>query len=203
MNPRKKKSGKNEDVSRVIGIPFDVDPELKNNSATKAEKQKAKQNADKLVSFLKEQSYSDPYVDDSGNGYHIIQKVIFSVENSCRLENQTRNYFKEIQRVTPFKLDSIYDLARVIKVPGTLSVKGENTQERPHRTAKILSLGSSEPDRKLMEHIENIKFSFVESYELSSEVNKLENWYLIDKRFHSLNPCQKKLYANWWNTRTS
>ena len=103
------------------------------------------------MAWLQTQGYLEPYFDDSGNGFHVIQRVNIPVVNHSWLENQLRNYFKEVQKATPYmKLDSIFDMTRILKVPGTLSLKGENTSERPHRNAKILSLGSQAPDLKLM-----------------------------------------------------
>lgn len=193
LNPRKKRSGSNEDVARIIGIPFDIDPENKADSATDEEKQKARENADKFMKWLKDQGYLEPYFDDSGNGFHIIQKVDIPVTHFSWLENQLRNYFKEVQRATPYtKMDSIYDMARIVKVAGTVSLKGANTKERPHRTAKILSLGSLKTDTKLMRHIAEIKFQYDEEPDSSApSIDQPEKWFLTDKRIRSLKPCQK------------
>ena len=197
LNPRKRKSGTNEDVARIVGVPFDVDhsddPEKKKNAATDEEKQKARENADKFMKWLTDQGYLEPYLDDSGNGFHIIQKVDIPVKYFSWLENQLRNYFKEVQRATPYiKLDSIYDMARIVKVPGTVSLKGSNTKERPFRTAQILSFGSLKPDTKLMQHIKEIKFNDYEESNSSGEtIDSSEKWFLTDRRIRNLKPCQK------------
>ena len=195
LNPRKRKGGgKNHHVCRVVGIPHDFDPPNHKNAATDDEKEKTRACAEKFIGWLRSQGYSDPYFDDSGNGFHVIQKVDMQVEHRSWLENQLKNYFKEVQKGTPYiKLDSIFDLARVLKVPGTLSMKGTNTKNRPFRTAKILSLGSPEPDRKLMQHIEDIKFQYdEETNNQTQEIIYKQKWYLEDKRARHLKPCQKQ-----------
>jgi len=193
LNPRKRKAGKTEDIARIIGIPFDVDSENKDDAATEEEKQKAKENAEKFMEWLRSQGYLEPYLDDSGNGYHIVQRVDIPVKHHSRLENQLRNYFKEVQKATPYmKLDSIFDMTRILKVPGTLSLKGENTPERPHRTAKILSLGSKKLDLKLIKHIEEIQFQYEESATQLIHGPKTDKWFLTDKRTRHLKPCQKQ-----------
>ena len=60
-------------------------------------------------------------------------------------------------------IDSIHDLPRIIKVIGTLSVKGDNTPERPHRVSywidderSPLAIGRQE-DPKLLEHLQNMQ----------------------------------------------
>jgi len=192
LNPRKRKGGKTGDVARIVGIPFDIDPKRKKDAATDEEKNKAKANAEKFIEWLRSQAYQEPYVDDSGNGFHIIQKVNIPVKNPLWLENQLRNYHKEIQKAAPYmKLDSIFDMTRILKVPGTLSLKGENTLDRPHRTAKILTLGSQTPDLKLMKHIEEIKFQFNEPNTECLNNENTENWFLTDKRTRYLKPCQR------------
>ena len=193
LNPRKRKAGKVEDIARIIGIPFDVDPENRKDAATENEKQIVRENAEKFMAWLRSRGYLEPYLDDSGNGYHVIQKVDITVKQPAWLENQLRNYFKEVQKATPYmKLDSIFDMTRILKVPGTLSLTGENIPERPHRTAKILSLGSQESDVKLIKHIEEIKFQYEESDTQSLDVPKNKKWFLTDKRTRHLKPCQKQ-----------
>ena len=81
LNPRKRKGGKTEDIARIIGIPFDVDPDKKKDAATDEEKQKAEENAKQFMDWLQTQGYLEPYFDDSGNGFHVIQRVNIPVVN--------------------------------------------------------------------------------------------------------------------------
>jgi len=158
VNPRSRKGGgRKEDITRVVGIPFDIDaqraPGHEKDAATDAEIEEARRNQlNKLLNFIRQKGFNQPYVDFSGNGYRVIQRVDISIENHDEIAGKLELYFKEVKIEVP-ELDSIFDLPRIIKVPGTMSIKGHNTEERPHRVARIETLGSAEPDEKLAKHI--------------------------------------------------
>ncbi len=100
------------------------------------------------------EGYEPPLVAMSGNGYHIMQRVNLDMNDT--LPSRLEAYFHE----APIEgdedtedLDSIFDPPRIIKVPGTMSVKGVPTEERPHRLSFILTEGSATPDEELGKHI--------------------------------------------------
>lgn len=191
LNPRKTKSGTAKDISRVIGIPFDVDPPVDKTAATSEEKTQAQTNACDLMEWFSNHGYSRPYIGDSGNGFHIVQKVDLEVKDSNEISNQLRGYFKEVQHSNPFLEDSIFDLPRILKVPGTLSLKGPNTRERPHRIAKIVSLGDEEPDKKLENHILERPTDSVIEANKSKTVDSRGK--LNEKKIQKLRPCFQKM----------
>jgi len=155
VNPRRRKGGSSEDVARVSVVPFDVDSDHpKDEPAADMELREARDRKLKpLLDWLRKHRYKTPFLAMSGNGYHVLQKVDIPIPEGMRetVAEKLQAYFRE----TPLsgKADSIFDLPRVIKVPGTLSVKGKPSLERPHRVSKIITSGSMEPDEKLAEHI--------------------------------------------------
>lgn len=153
LNPRKTRGGKAEHVSRIIGIPWDVDPDTpKDVSATDEEKQVAYETLGRLKEFLIKKGFKPPYIDDSGNGFHAIQWVDIPFDNKEEIAAKLKAYFDEVKAF--FRdLDSIFDPPRVLKVPGTWALKGADTKERPHRQAKILEQGESGEDHKLTAYI--------------------------------------------------
>ncbi|MBW2672038.1 MAG: hypothetical protein JRD89_01315 [Deltaproteobacteria bacterium] len=153
VNPRKREGGSEEDVARVAAIPFDVDSDHpKNQPATDEELATARTRMIELVSWMRMQGYAAPFVAMSGNGYHVIQKVDIPVTDD--LPGKLEAYFREAPTEG---MDSIFDLPRIIKVPGTMSVKGKPSEDRPHRLSYIVSEGTPQPDARLMEHIRNLK----------------------------------------------
>ena len=159
INPRKNKGGKTEDISRVVGIPFDVDsPHPREEAATDQEITIAYAYMEKLLKLITSKGFNKPYIDFSGNGFRVIQKVDIPINDHNLASEKLKTYFQEFKLHIP-GLDSIFDLPRIIKVPGTMSIKGANTEERPHRLAKIRQLGSMAPDDKLKQYLYDIKIS--------------------------------------------
>lgn len=151
LNPRREKRGKAEHVSRVTAILLDIDAKHpKDEAATDKELAAAKKRLNKLTSWIKKQGYEPPFISMSGNGYHIIQKVDIKVDN--RTQEQLRAYHHEVAG----DLDSTFDLPRIVKIPGTMSVKGESSEERPHRLSFVVDKGSTIIDKKLNDHISSM-----------------------------------------------
>lgn len=153
INPRIREGGKAEDVSRVVAVPFDVDSKHpKKEAATDEEVEQAKQRMVELVSWIRVQGYEYPFVAMSGNGYHVIQRVNLAVDDT--LPSRLEAYFHEAPTEG---MDSVFDLPRILKIPGTMSVKGTPTEERPHRLSHILTGGNTAPDQRLAEHITKLE----------------------------------------------
>ena len=149
INPRFQEEGKDEDVRRVTGIPFDVDSLHPTKEASNDEElAQAEKRMVELVSWMRIQGYNLPLVAMSGNGYHVIQKTDILVDDD--LPSKLEAYFHEAPTEG---LDSIFNLSRIIKVPGTLSVKGVHTEARPHRLSYIVNEGDSNIDEALGLHI--------------------------------------------------
>ena len=168
VNPRNKQGGTTQDVSRVTGIPFDIDSQRKKgcekDAATDQEVTEAYKQLEQMLKLIKEKGYNEPYIDFSGNGFRIIQKVDMPITDHKKAEKKLKAYFMEYKNHIPI-LDSIFDIPRIIKVPGTWSIKGQNTEERPHRMAKIRNIGPTEPDQNLKQHILNINIQNIETEE--------------------------------------
>lgn len=152
LNPRKTKGGKIENVARVTAILFDVDAKHpKDEPASDEELAVAKKRLDKLITWIKEQGYESPFVTMSGNGFHVIHKVNMEIDEST--QNQLEKYHHEAAD----DLDSMFDIPRIVKIAGTLSIKGAATEERPHRRSYIIDKGSETIDDALGEHISSIE----------------------------------------------
>jgi hypothetical protein len=145
VNERAVKEGKAEYVSTLQIIPIDIDPvRPKGEASTDAELEIARQKMLQIKNWLKEEFDCFPFATMSGNGYHLFIKipaVPLDDFNRDTIQAKVEVFTHEIQdRFNDEKvhIDSTFDLPRIMKCPGTMTVKGDNTPERPWRMCKII-----------------------------------------------------------------
>ena len=116
-------------MTRITLIPFDVDAErtlgFDKDAATDNELKTAEEKKDRLVKWLSDQGFSQPYIDFSGNGY----RVALLVDLPATSENfeKVRRFHEAANLAIGGGLDNVSDPPRILKVAGTLAIKGENT----------------------------------------------------------------------------
>jgi len=193
INPRSRKGGRKTDICRVVGIPFDVDaPHPREEAATDQEVTIAYAYMENLVKLISSKGFNKPYIDFSGNGFRVIQKVDIPINDHDLASEKLKTYFNEFKSQIP-RLDSIFDLPRIIKVPGTMSIKGSNTEERPHRLSKIRQLGSMTPDEKLKQHLYSIKIA---KKEITETITQQEPTEITEEVIIKLTEAQKNEEIN-------
>ena len=108
VNPRNKQGGTTQDVSRVTGIPFDIDSQRKKgcekDAATDQEVTEAYKQLEQMLKLIKEKGYNEPYIDFSGNGFRIIQKVDMPITDHKKAETKLKAYFMEYKIHVPTQL---------------------------------------------------------------------------------------------------
>ena len=131
------------DIIRRRWFPVDIDPVRPSGvSSTDAEHAAALAAAERIAAYLAEQGFPSPIKADSGNGAHLLYRVDLPNDEAAT----------EVVKGALATLDALFsneavtvdtanhNAARIWKLYGTLSRKGDNTPERPHRRAKILSV---------------------------------------------------------------
>lgn len=92
-----------------------------------------------IAADLSAMGWPMPIVADSGNGGHLIYAVDLPVDDGGLvkrvLEQLSRKYTTKTLKID----EKVFNPARISKIYGTLTRKGENTEDRPHRVARILS----------------------------------------------------------------
>lgn len=163
VNERRTKGGKAEHVGRLSIIPLDIDPiRPKGIASTEEELKLAHQKLKEIGIWLKEEFNCEPFISMSGNGYHLyikIPSVLLDEFNRDTIKERLKTFIREIQSRfidDKVRIDSTFDLPRVMKCPGTLSVKGDNTQQRPWRVCKIIQ-AKDEPCVKVRDYLAKIK----------------------------------------------
>jgi hypothetical protein len=92
--------------------------------------------------LIKHFSWSEPLVCDSGNGAHLLYRL--NMPNDDKTEEKVKQVLKALESLFSddlVQLDTgVFNPARLVKLYGTLAVKGDNLPERPHRRSRILSV---------------------------------------------------------------
>lgn len=132
---------KDADIGELKLIMVDLDPKREAGvSSTEEEKAKANELMNAIVADLSKAGLGKPaYVTDSGNGYNAYYPV------SCPVDNKSKKIIADfISTVSKKYSNEFVDVdtttknpSRIAKVPGSWSVKGESTAERPHRQCQL------------------------------------------------------------------
>jgi len=131
------------DIVRRRWLLIDSDPVRPAGiSATDDEKKLAEKRAQEIRAWLTARGWPPPVVADSGNGWHLLYHV--HLPN----DDETRDLIKHCLEALAYRFDddrvavdtSVYNAARVVKLYGTLAVKGDSTKERPHRRSYLVEV---------------------------------------------------------------
>ena len=128
-------------IIRRCCLLIDVDPDRPSGiSATDAEKEMARKTARTIYKMLKDQGWPEPVIADSANGVHLRYGVDLPADDGGLLKsilNGLADYFDD----GGAKVDrTVYNPARIGRLYGTLACKGDNTGDRPHRTARLVNV---------------------------------------------------------------
>ena len=130
------------DILRRRWLPIDIDPLRPSGvSSTDEEHGLALAKADEVARWIAGLGFPEPVRADSGNGAHLLYRIDLpndeaatALVKSCLA---TLDALFSDERVTVDTAN--FNAARIWKLYGTVSRKGDNTPERPHRRSRILS----------------------------------------------------------------
>lgn len=123
----------------------DIDPKRPAGiSASDDEKRAAHQNARGVFTFLKGLGWPSPIVTDSGNGFHLLYRIDVPADsNSVKqcLDALAARFSDEAVAIDT----SVFNPARIIKLYGTRTEKGDHCPElgRAHRLSALLDVPES------------------------------------------------------------
>lgn len=144
-------AARDEHVAGRRWLLVDIDPVKpaahKDDSATDAEKARTLDLARRVQMFLREEGWPEAILSDSGNGHHLLYRLAEPLP-AASLPVPEVDVLRKVLRVLAERFDgpdgtidtSVFNPARIVKLPGTLACKGEATAERPHRRAKVLEV---------------------------------------------------------------
>jgi hypothetical protein len=106
--------------------------------ATAQEKAEAWDQAQRLKQFLTERGWPQPITIDSGSGYHLVYCA-----NGCSVSPEATQVLaralRYLKSLFPGLDAGVYNPARIARVPFTINRRGPETEDRPHRQARVIS----------------------------------------------------------------
>lgn len=141
---------KDKDIKYRRWLLVDFDPiregDVKEIASTDEEMTNAHDVAVEARKFMRSLGFTSPVVCESGNGYHL-QFRLDNIPNDDEATNICKNVLKYIsKRYSDEKVDcdiKVFNAARITKLYGTVSHKGGNTSERPHRQSRVIVIPKS------------------------------------------------------------
>lgn len=121
-------------------LPIDCDAERPAGiSSSDSEHRAALAKAHEIRTGLSLLDWPEPILIDSGNG----AQLLYPVDLPAQEDGLVQRCLTEIAKAgsPQVKVDlTVHNPARIWRIPGTMNCKGDHTDERPHRMAKILSV---------------------------------------------------------------
>jgi len=131
------------DIVRRRWLPIDLDPVRPAGvSSSDEEHEAALQRAGEITAWLSGQGFPAPVVADSGNGAHLLYRI--DLPNDADAAELVKGVLSTLDALFSDAVVTVdtanVNAARIWKCYGTPAKKGDDTAERPHRTARLLSV---------------------------------------------------------------
>ena len=183
-----------KDVKSVKTIVIDIDPKRAPSTAsTDKELEEANRVACQVEYDMLGMGFEQPRMAMSGNGYQMwfaIPKIEITNDTRKIFEDKIKalnKWFIERYGNATVSIDNIGDLPRIIKVIGTISIKGKPSEERPHRVSKWVKKSDRVED-------ENLKlFAIQLENEMKKVVREVNFTEISEENWASLLKNDKKL----------
>lgn len=141
VTERAKHATRDHEIARRRWLFIDLDPVRPSGvAATDTEHQVAADRVSEIRTSLSSDGWPDPLLVDSGNGAYLLYRIDLPNDAS------TTSLIKQVLARLALRFGDdrvVIDQAtanagRLIRLPGTLNMKGDNTVERPHRLARLV-----------------------------------------------------------------
>ncbi|MBL8822443.1 MAG: hypothetical protein JNJ77_07645 [Planctomycetia bacterium] len=109
-------------------------------SATDDEKRHAHEVISRVRESLSNEGWPQPILSDSGNGYHLLYRIDLPVHDRGLIQATLKHLATRFDNEHVTIDQSVHNPARLCKLPGTWSRKGDASPSRPHRVASILEV---------------------------------------------------------------
>jgi hypothetical protein len=160
VRPLKTGAGR-KDIEVITATVIDLDPvRPKDTASTDAELALAMAAANEAIAWCESEGLVRPRLMMSGNGAQLwfaLPPTALEGERRERLQAGLKAFetkVRERAQTDAVHVDSIHDVARIIKVIGTVSHKGDGKGDRPHRVSAALSGFDRVEDDKLLARLD-------------------------------------------------
>lgn len=142
---RSKDGTKDHEILCRRGLFIDIDPlRPRGISSTDEQHEAAVACAWKIRQWLMEEwNWAAPILVDSGNGAYVLFRTEELENNDANTDLIARTLKALAQRFNDAKVEidiTTFNAARIMRIPGTLNMKGDSTADRPHRYAKLIDV---------------------------------------------------------------
>lgn len=136
-----KESTSDRDILGYRFILIDIDCERPSGVASSDDElEYAKNKANEVYSFLRQENFSEPLVICSGSGVHLLYRV--KLKNSHERQKMVKDFLDVMGMLfsdEKVHIDGVVgNLSRISRMPYFVNRKGSNTKERPHRMSYIV-----------------------------------------------------------------
>jgi hypothetical protein len=138
---RPKATTADADVTRLRVLPIDIDPRRPAGiSSTEAELQHALKAAKDIQDYLQRLGWEPFLLGMSGNGTYLLYRLDLETtrENITSIKSVLEHLANQFNSDLVGIDTGIYNPARILKVFGTVAIKGDPIPDRPHRVASII-----------------------------------------------------------------
>ena len=127
------------DILKRRWLLIDSDPDRPAGiSSTNSEHGAALAKARQIEAFLNLEGWPVPILADSGNGAHLLYRIDLPTNDDGLISRVLKSLAAKFSG-DGIKIDeTVFNPSRICKLYGTVSRKGDNTPDRPHRLSKIL-----------------------------------------------------------------
>jgi P4 family phage/plasmid primase-like protien len=128
------------EVVRRRWLLVDIDPiRPTDTSATTVQLAAAQTQADTMRAFLREQGWPEPISIMSGNGRHLIYPLDLPNDEASRdlVKGALAGLAARFDDAAVKVDQTVFNAARITKLPGTVAQKGDHTPHAPHRLAVL------------------------------------------------------------------
>lgn len=123
-----------KDIVRRRWLFVEVDPVRPSGiCASGGEKAEAGHVADAVAVYLRGEGWPDPLAIDSGNGFYLLYRVDLPADDSGLVANCLKALAHRFDTTAAHVDTSVFNPARIARLPGTMNRKGDSTPDRPHR----------------------------------------------------------------------
>ncbi len=131
-----------EDISSLNWLFIDLDPERKAGvSSSNEELNIADRKSHEIYNYMQSIGFNDPIIALSSNGFHLMYRLknLDNTEDNITLVKDTLKAISTKFSDDKVKVDDVnFNPSRICKLWGTLSQKGSDTPERPHRMSQVI-----------------------------------------------------------------
>ncbi|PWR70211.1 hypothetical protein ACKUB1_00920 [Methanospirillum stamsii] len=132
-----------QDITHRLWLPIDIDPRRPSGVSSSDPEHKASLlKAGKIAAYLSSVGWPEPLIADSGNGAHLLYRI--SLPNDTHSRDCIKKCLESLDILFSDEENTVdtanFNAARIWKLYGTTSRKGDYTSSRPHRRSELLKV---------------------------------------------------------------